>query len=354
MAGYGEGRVYQRGRVWWLQYSWQGRKIRESSHSTNKTDAERLLRRRLAEIRTGLYEDPVKKDLPFRELADLIRADYRLNQRKSAKRLEVSLKHLEKYFRGTKAGRINSQIIDSYVLSRLEEGVGSSTVNRELTALKRAFNLAKAAGYISAIPHIRMLKEPAPRQGFLEHDQYLRILKHLPPHLVPLFMLAYATGMRRGELLSLLWNMVNMREGSIRVPASITKSGEARTIFLPPQGMVALKLAMKNRVLGCDYVFHRGGKPVGSFYRSWKRACEAAGCPSTYFHDCRRTAIRNLIRAGVPERVAMEISGHKTRSVFDRYNITSERDLREAAIKLGDYLSRSQVNTNASAQEEGR
>jgi len=301
-----------------------------------------MLRRRIAEIRADIYEEPAKESLSFHELAELIRNDYRINQRKSLSRLEVSLGHLERHFPEFKRGQISPKDIDTYILSRLEQGVGPGTINRELTALKRALNLAKEAGYIKAVPRIRMLKEPEPRRGFLEHEQYLAILKHLPPYLVPLFMMAYATGMRRGELLSLLWGMVNIKEGSISIPGSVTKSGEARTIFLPPQGMVALKLAMRNRVLGCNYVFHCGGKPIGSFYKSWRRACEAAGCPGTYFHDCRRTAIRNLVRAGVPERVAMEISGHRTRSVFDRYNITSERDLKEAAVKLGDYLSQKQ------------
>lgn len=283
----------------------------------------------------------------------MIRTDYRLNQKKSTKRLEESLKHLDSYLGGMKVSQINTKTINAYTMWRLEKGVGPGTVNRELTALKRALNLAKIEGYIKSVPYMRMLKEPAPRQGFLEHDQYLAILKHLPLYLKPLFMLAYITGLRRGELLSLTWDMVNMKEHSIRLRADLTKTGESRTIFLPPEGIYALKLAMKNRVLGCDFVFNRQGKPIGSFYRSWKRACEAAGCPGVLFHDCRRTAIRNLVRAGVPERVAMEISGHRTRAVFDRYNITSERDLKEAAIKLGDYLSRSQENANAHERQEG-
>jgi integrase len=308
----------------------------------------------LAEIQAGLFEEPSPNKHSATDLWELIRTDYRLNQRKSIKRLEASLKHLDSYFGGMKVSQINTKTINAYTIWRLEKGAGSGTVNRELTALKRALNLAKIEGYIKSIPYVKMLKEPAPRQGFLEHDQYLAILNNLPFYLKPLFMLAYITGMRRGELLSLTWDMVNMKEHSIHLRADLTKTGESRTIFLPPEGTYALKLAMKNRVLGCDFVFNRRGKPIGSFYKSWRRACDAAGCPGILFHDCRRTAIRNLVRAGVPERVAMEISGHRTRAVFDRYNITSERDLKEAAIKLGDYLSRSQENTNAHDQEEGR
>lgn len=352
--GYGKGSIIPHGGKLIIQYYINGIKIRESVHSNNRADAERLLRRRLAEIETGTYEGPPQHQIEFEVLAELIRTDYLLNRRKSTKRMEVSLKHLESYFGGKKVSQITTKSINTYTMWRLESGIGPGTVNRELTTLKRSLNLAKIEDYIKSVPFVKMLKEPAPRQGFLEHDQFLAILSNLPLYLKSLFMLAYITGMRRGEILSLRWDMVNIEEGYIRLHAGATKSGKGRTIYLPPKGIYALKLAMKHRVLGCNYVFHRRGKPIGSFYKSWRRACEAAGYPGIYFHDCRRTAIRNLIRAGVPERVAMEITGHKTRAVFDRYDITSERDLKEAAIKLGDYLSRSQGNTNAHKQEERR
>jgi integrase len=121
---------------------------------------------------------------------------------------------------------------------------------------------------------------------------------------------------------------------------SKTKGGEPRVFVLPAPLKKLLKAqrkvadALEATDQPCPLVFHRNGKQIEYFYDAWKNACDSAEVPGRLIHDLRRTAIRNLVRAGVSEGVAMKMCGHKTRAVFDRYNVTSEKDLQTAAALL--------------------
>jgi len=335
------GTVYRRNEIWHIQYSDGNRRYRESSRSRNKADAERLLRRRLLELDEGISPSVSGRYLTYEDLKQGILKDYKINGRKSIKRLGKLLHHLDKEFGGKKASYITGPRIQAYTERRLAEGAANGTINRELSALRRMFNLAKKSGRLAIVPHIPMLKENNVREGFVEREQFLHLHANLPEYLKPPVMFLYETGFRTSEVYNLTWDRVNQKEGYVRLEPSDTKTGEGRVVYLTSAALSALREAHKRRVLGCPYVFHRNGKQIKDCRKAWNNACIASGLPGLLQHDLRRSCVRNMIRAGIPERVVMQISGHRTRSMLDRYNIVSEQDLREATKKLDSYYSRS-------------
>ena len=190
-----------------------------------------------------------------------------------------------------------------------------------------------------------MLPENNTRQGFFERPDLEAVVAALPGYLQDFTRFAYLTGWRKGEIIPLKWTDVDPDAGAIRLRPEAAKTGRGRTVMLEGDlaelidRRCAARLFEKNgHVRLATLVFHRDGEPVGDFRKARATACQAAGVPHKLFHDLRRTAARNMVRAGVPERVAMAVTGHLTRSMFDRYNIVSEDDLRMAAQKTTMYI----------------
>lgn len=341
----GQGYVYKRGNVWWISYSIAGKKYQESSRSRSHADAVTLLTQRLAERGRGLSRRDLEK-VTFDDLADLILADYRKNSRKSIRRLETSLLHLRAGFSAWRVVDIREDAIDRYAADRLAEGAAAASVNRELAAFRRAFNLAERAKMARDVPKFEMLKEDNVRKGFFEDGELAAVEAALKPHLRPLLRAAYITGWRRGELLSREWRHVDFEDGWLRLDPGETKSGEGRMFPMIPQlrAILESQLTRKQAIeretgqIVTALFFHEDGRPVKDFRRAWVKACTEAGSPGRLFHDLRRSAARNLIRAGIAQRVAMELTGHLTASIFQRYAIVDETMLVEAAAKLSSHL----------------
>lgn len=277
--------------------------------------------------------------------------DYKANGKKSQAHVQRRLeKHLTPYFTGRRLTIITTSDVRAYVAHRqaqtetndageaIPAPAANATINRELAILKRAFTLAMQGGKVMQRPHIPMLQERNVRQGFFEREQFEAVRKPLSDDVAPVATFAYLTGWRKSEILALQWRQVDFKAGCVRLEPGTTKNGEGRTFYFTDELKTLLESRKTASVVGgsriVPWVFHRNGAPIRTFQKAWESACKGAGVPGRIFHDFRRTAVRNLVRAGVPERVAMQMTGHKTRSVFERYNVVSESDLRSAASRL--------------------
>lgn len=225
------------------------------------------------------------------------------------------------------------------------KGAANATINRELAALKRMFNLG-AQQYppkVDRVPYIPMLKENNTRKGFFEYGEFLALRDALPSYLKGFVTFAYKTGWRVSEIAGLTWAQVDRHQGIVRLETGDTKNDEGRTVYLDDElkAVIATQWGIRKQTeILLPYVFlnRDNTDKVKRITRAWKTACQEAKIGVRLFHDFRRTAVRNMIRSGIPERVAMMISGHKTRSVFDRYNIVNDTDLRLAAQRQQAYL----------------
>ena len=198
-------------------------------------------------------------------------------------------------------------------------------------------NLALQAEKIIKKPYIPSLEENNARKGFFGQAEYEAVLAKLSEHLRPVVTFAYYTGWRiRSEVLPLTWSQVDMDTGTVRLEVGETKNKDGRLIYLTQElyALLADQWQSHNQYPECPWVFHDNGKRIKTFYKNWRKACQAAGLAGKLGHDFRRTAVRNMVRAGISERVAMQMAGHKTRSVFDRYHVVADGDLKEAARRL--------------------
>ncbi|HQR65849.1 MAG TPA: site-specific integrase [Thermoanaerobaculia bacterium] len=343
----GEGRIFRRWNRYWIGYYARkdGRSV-EIRESAGKTEAEaaRLLRRRLTEVaahQEGLarFRGPAEERVLVTDLLSLVEKDYKVRKLSSLPQLLSRISHLKSYFIADKAVGSRSQRFLAYIEYRRSEGAADSTVNREIEVLQRGYALAVESGQLSTVPTIRALPEHNARQGFFERSDFEAVVSKIRDHDVKDFLqFFYVTGMRPGEIRSLTWQSYSKEDGTIRLHERDSKTGFGRAI--PVVGLIkeVIDRRVKRRRLDSQYIFHRRGKRMGEFRKTWATACKAAGLEDRRIYDIRRTSVRNMVRAGVDATVAMRISGHRTRQVFDRYNIVSDADLRAAVETTTKYV----------------
>ena len=367
--------------TWMMQYHQDGRRIRKTTGTENEKDAQAALNAATTDTSRGIPTAAKIGKLTFDAAAADLETDYENNGYDSLDDAKGRIKnHLTPFFGGKKLTAIKTPVISAYIARRRKQKAANATINRELGLLKRMFTLAHRAGLIVFRPYIPKLAEHNVRKGFFEEDAFAAVCRHLTPVIADVATTAYLTGWRAdSEILPLEWRQVDLIAGVVTLDPDTTKNDEPRVfpitddLRLVLERRLARRQAMLALGLVCPWVFfrevatgRRGLSPqhrayttvaitpkrIKRFNKQWKTATKTAGCPGRLVHDFRRTAIRNMSRRGVPERVAMTLTGHKTRAVFDRYRIVNETDLRDAQRRLEGQLPAAIATPMATPEEK--
>jgi integrase len=325
-------------RFFWIKYYRNGTAHRENTHSDKRTVAREMLKTRSGEIATGNWVEPKAQKILMSELFDALLRDYRNNARKSLKFAEQRwAKHLKPVFGEMRAIDVTTDVLDRYVESRKQDGADNATVNREMAILRHGFFLAYRSRprKVYEVPPFPRLKENAPRAGFVDDVQYKKLCDSCgEPWMRAMLAVGYTFGFRKAELLDMRVRQVDLLNRTITLEVGTTKNGEGRTVKMTNETYTLLCQCLLGKNAD-DFVFTwANGKPVRDIRTTWANMTKAAELPDLLFHDLRRSAVRNMIRRGVPQVVAQRISGHKTAAVFNRYNIVDDADLESAAARI--------------------
>jgi integrase len=370
MRTYGTGNLWLRkskrhpkGEYWIRYRDAAGRQRTENSRFCECCDggraeakAERLLHERMGQVRTATLPSPkaaraLVSDLAenllnetrvalLRKIPENLPAPTRAWRESNAEELLASYKrrwtlHLEPVFGNRKAALITLDDLNEYVLKRHNEEARNATINRELAFLHRAFQLAHDARprLLNEIPAFPKKLPESARTGFITDAGFEKLLDAIEePGLRAMVMCGYRLGFRKAELKHLL--VLQVSNGSITLFAGATKNARARRVVMPADVREAVERCCNGKAPDAHVFTWANGKPILDFRVSWSRACKAAGVPDLNFHDLRRSAVRRIVRKGIPATVGMRITGHLTRSVFDQYDVTADQDLIEAAEQL--------------------
>jgi site-specific recombinase XerD len=341
--------VFLRGHIWWISYFVRGQRFRESAKSEKRADAVRLLKLRTGRVAAGHAPAPDVSRTRFDDLANILLDNYEANGRRSIRRVRAALGHLRDRFGMWHATAITADEITNYVRARQKAGAKPATINREQAALKRAFHLARRAGKVADIPAFDMLAENNVRTGYMDEADLDRLLEHLPRYLHNLVAVAFFTGWRTNSEL-LTRERRHVRDGWLVLEVGEGKTRKARQfpVAMIPRLKAAIddqleRVAAMEKSLGrvIPWLFVGAtGERIKSFRTAWLTARVKAGLLNAIPHDFRRVAVRALNAAGVPIKTAMEMVGHRTMSVYHRYDIVDERDLRAGGEKLAAYYEK--------------
>lgn len=353
----GDGSLYQRETgVWWYSYYRDGKHERESLKTKNPNVAER----RAKVIRDGLLEGSVfaasERRVTVDELLDDLIADLKAKQRAWLPKATYFINRLREHFGKLAAPRLETSAVRTFQTHCREvDGLASATIDRHCELLRQAYKLGfeSTPQKVTKRPMIPLIRENNARQGFVAAAEFWRILQGIEDtDLRDYLEWFWWTGMRPLEISRLVWRMFDRETWTLNLAPKAAKTRQPRLIPLrgpnrePTPVLKIMERRIQSRRLDIDLIFHRGGDPVKYYMDAWASACKAAGLKSGRKveggltpYDLRRSALRNIVRGGTDYTVAMKISGHKTRSTFDRYNITSDEDVSAAMVRSHEYVT---------------
>jgi len=345
----GNGNVYLRGNTYWMVYWLRGERFRESTETSDEQQARKMLRNKMKlihadQVGARVFQTPKSDKLTIHGLLEALKADYVLRGKDSGQNLS-HLKRADEDFGSLLAVALTPERVDSYVQDRIAAKNRPAAINRTLQFIRQSFTLAIRHNRIVRAPYIRRLSEKGnERRGFTDEATFRKIRDSLPVYLRDFATFAFCTGMRFGEIRSLKW--ANVHGDEIELEALDAKTDEARIV---PMVGADLEGVLRNRkearkvkrddgtTFPAPLVFHHNGNPVVDIRKAWHTACRKAGVPHLLFHDLRRSAVKNMDEAGISRDVAMSVSGHKTQSMFSRYNITTTKRARQALEQVQVY-----------------
>jgi integrase len=340
---YGDGGIFLRNGIYYAVFYVRGREIRESLRTRNPDLAEKRAAALRRKRERRAYADPSQRRIKVDELLDDLLVQLELRGRASLPKARSHLKAVRLEIGHRPAHDLSTDSIEAMQQAWLRAEVAPATVNRRCELLREAYRLAlrRTPPKVVQAPHVPLLPVQNARQGFLVADEAVRLLAGLREDDVRDFVeWLWWTGMRPNETRQLTWSMVDLEARVLTVAPQIAKTRLGRPIALAGPLDAIIRRRLAKRILGNELVFHReswgrAGRPVRDFGKQWRAALVRAKLPLTLRpYDLRRSALRNLIRSGTHETVAMAISGHRTRSTFDRYNITSTDDVAAAIERV--------------------
>jgi integrase len=330
---------------WSIEFWHNGKQYREASGSTNKADAVRLLKKRVAEVGAGSYIAKAQR-LTFDDAARMVENDYTANGRRTLNSVKRCIEHLRGFFGGeARLADITPDRGDAYIAARLEAKAANATIRKEVSALSRMFVLAHKAGKVAVRPSFTRLRLANTRTLAFSDDELgklLDVLRHgrpatamdpevkPQPDLVPVVVFAATTGWRvKSDILPLRWSAIDFEAGVVTRTGRGTSKAAHSIVF--PFGVVpelaALLQQQRARTTALERqtstviptVFHRRGAPIKTIHKAWAAATRRAGLAGRWPHDLRRAAARRLRSLGLSDRDLSELIGWDTIEMVSRY-----------------------------------